>query len=168
MKLIPTWPIAVGCLVIGVVAGAGADHLWMNSEVTSAKKDYTDLVGQNQREAISRNARRALEEASARSREQELAARAGQIEQEKENEISRIRTDYDSAIARLQHRPDRKPAAASSVPGATPACQGATGVELSRADAGFLVGEAARADEQREALRACYAAYDSVLRANNN
>lgn len=41
-------------------------------------------------------------------------------------------------------------------------CTGATGAELSRPDAGFLAGEAARADRQRNALEACYAQYDSL------
>lgn len=156
-KLIPTWPIAVGCLAIGLGAGAYADHKVMQGRIDKIQMAHTEELRQ-------REVKRGQDERAARQVEQELAARAGQIEQEKENEISRIRTDYASAIARLQQRPDRKPAAASPVPGATPACQGATGLELSRADAGFLVGEAARADEQREALRACYAAYDSLGR----
>lgn len=43
MSLVPTWPIAVGTLVIGLLAGAGADHLWMNHEVAAAEKRYDDL-----------------------------------------------------------------------------------------------------------------------------
>ncbi len=41
-------------------------------------------------------------------------------------------------------------------------CTGATGAELSRTDAGFLAGEAARAERQRNALEACYTQYDSL------
>jgi len=39
---------------------------------------------------------------------------------------------------------------------------GATGAELSGADAGFLVREAARGDELRAGLDACYAVIDGV------
>jgi hypothetical protein len=49
------------------------------------------------------------------------------------------------------------------VPGAGATCSGSTGAELSRPDAIFLGGEAARADELRTALSACYAAYDSAI-----
>lgn len=42
------------------------------------------------------------------------------------------------------------------------ACAGADGRELSREDAGFLAREAARAEEQRAALEACYRFVDAV------
>lgn len=65
----------------------------------------------------------------------------------------------NSDLERLRNRPPR----VIRVPG-DPAteCQGATGAELSREDAGFLVREAASADRHRAALAACYAYADSL------
>ena len=62
-------------------------------------------------------------------------------------------------LERLRNRPAR----IVRVPG-DPAtdCAGATGSELSREDAGFLVREAASADRHRAALAACYAYADSL------
>lgn len=51
----------------------------------------------------------------------------------------------------VRDRPARLPEPARA------ACAGASGAELSQPDAGFLVGEAARADELAIALRACQA-----------
>lgn len=71
---------------------------------------------------------------------------------------SRLRTDLE----RLRQRAER-PAAAAGVPAAPrPACAGATGAELSRLDAEFLVREAARADDLRAGLVACYAVIDGT------
>lgn len=71
---------------------------------------------------------------------------------------ARLRTDLE----RLRQRPER-PAIAAGVPAAVdPACAGATGAELSRPDAEFLVREAARADEIRAGLVACYAVIDGI------
>lgn len=68
---------------------------------------------------------------------------------------NRLRAD----LASLRDRPERA-SNLSTVSGHS--CSGATGAELSRSDAGFLVGEAARADEVRAGLIACYAVIDGV------
>jgi hypothetical protein len=60
------------------------------------------------------------------------------------------------ALERLRKRPERLPEDARA------ACEGGTGAELSGQDAGFLEREAARADELRAALDACYGWIDSV------
>jgi hypothetical protein len=61
----------------------------------------------------------------------------------------------------------RKRSSRPAVPRAPAAEQpGATGAELSREDAGFLAREAARADELRAALRACYDYADTVAGAD--
>lgn len=62
-------------------------------------------------------------------------------------------------LERLRNRPER-PAGMSEAP--RPACAGATGAELSRPDAEFLVREAARADDVRAGLVACYAVIDGL------
>ena len=68
---------------------------------------------------------------------------------------NRLRAD----LAGLRNRAERT----SNLPTVSGhSCSGATGAELSRSDAGFLVGESARADEIRAGLIACYAVMDGV------
>jgi len=86
-------------------------------------------------------------------------------QQRKVNEITQTLTDKidsvtgqrDAAIRRLRYRPER-----STSQTAAANCKGATGSDLSRPDAEFLIGEAARADKQREALIACYHYADAI------
>lgn len=66
-----------------------------------------------------------------------------------------LRRDLDG----LRNRPER-PADLPATP--RPSCEGATGAELSRTDAEFLVRQAARADEQRAGLVACYEFIDAL------
>lgn len=80
--------------------------------------------------------------------------------QEKVNEVTAtlqadkrsINAKYVAVLDELRNRPaDRLPDTSRA------ACNGATGAELSRPDAVFLVGEAARADKLAADLRACQA-----------
>lgn len=65
--------------------------------------------------------------------------------------------NLDIALNGLRDRPER------AMPDDSRAgCKGATGAELSRPDAGFLVREAARADRLQSALTACYAYADKL------
>lgn len=64
-------------------------------------------------------------------------------------EVTRLSAALERARRELRNRPDRMPEASRE------ACAGATGSELSRPDAEFLVGEAARADQLRADLEAC-------------
>ena len=97
----------------------------------------------------------------------ELALTIERANQEKANaairtqaaEQAAINTRLRADIAGLRNRPER-PADLSSI--SVTRCTGATGAELSRSDAEFLVGEAARADEIRAGLAACYAVIDGV------
>ena len=68
---------------------------------------------------------------------------------------ARLRAD----LASLRNRPERA-TNVSAVSGNR--CAGASGAELSRPDAEFLSWEAARADEQRAGLAACYQVMDSL------
>lgn len=154
MALIPTWPIAVGTLVIGLAVGAFADHKIMRGRIDK-------LIAQHTEQLRVREVQRATDERTARNNERQLVEAAGLIEQEKTNEIDRIRRAAADSIARLQNRPDRQPARTGGAAPQASACQGATGAELSRSDAVFLDGEATRADELRAALSSCYKAYDS-------
>jgi len=65
--------------------------------------------------------------------------------------------NLDVALNGLRDRPERH---LPNDPGVN--CKGATGAELSRPDAIFLVRETARAERLRDALDACYKHADAV------
>lgn len=155
MSLIPTWPFVAGALIVGTLAGGYADHLVLESRIDKLNVVHAEELRQ-------REVQRATDERTARNNERQMTEAVGLAEQEKTDEIARIRIAAAADVARLQNRPDRKPTPAGGVPQATPACQGATGAQLSRPDAEFSLRLAERADEQRAALAACYKAYDSV------
>lgn len=70
-----------------------------------------------------------------------------------------INTRLRADLVSLRNRPERA-TNVSAVSGNR--CAGASGAELSRPDAEFLIWEAARADEQRAGLAACYQVMDSL------
>lgn len=76
--------------------------------------------------------------------------------QEHAAQVGRINARLADALERLRQRPDRMPEPARE------ACKGGSGAELSGPDAGFLERYAARADELRASLKACYAWIDTV------
>jgi hypothetical protein len=105
-----------------------------------------------------------------RAKEQALQAKLTKQRREYQYENDRLTTLYLSALSSLSDRPDR-PADRPDVPqdsdiGAVPA-DGCTGAELFRPDAEFLVGQAARADQLRIALKACLAHNAEVERELN-
>lgn len=85
-------------------------------------------------------------------RRQEASAK---ITKAKDEKIASITARLVTALGELRERPERRPLD-------TAACKGATGAELSGPDAGFLEGEAARAETLRTELGACYDKYDSL------
>lgn len=157
MSLIPTWPIAVGAMVLGALGGAALDHTIMGARIDRMEKATAEV--DRQRAEI-----RAADERDSRTKEQTWAARVGQVEQEKTNAIAQVQAAGAAALnsERMRQRTERRPAPSGGVPEAAATCAGATGAELSRPDATFLVGFAQRADEQRAALGACYSAYDAL------
>lgn len=155
MSILPTWPIAAGALALGLAGGAYVDHKIMQGRIDKITIEHAKVEQE-------RMVQRTRDEVAARENERILVERANQIEQGKIDEIARINDRHAAAIASLQQRPERKPANPGGVPTAGSTCQGSTGAELSRQDGGFLAGEAARADELRTALGACYKAYDSL------
>lgn len=76
--------------------------------------------------------------------------------QRQSDEVRNINARLSDALERLRKRPDRLPEPARA------SCEGATGAELSGPDSAFLEREAARADELRAALSACYQWIDTV------
>lgn len=75
--------------------------------------------------------------------------------------LAGVRRTLDAALDGLRERPER-PGDLPDHPRAD--CTGGTGAELSRPDAEFLSREAARADELRAGLEACYAYADTLRR----
>lgn len=94
---------------------------------------------------------------AARKAEQGLQAAMDAATKRHVEEVRRIANERDAALDRLRNRPERLPEASRT------ACTGSTGRELSAEDAGFLVREAARADEYREAAIECQAAYGRAI-----
>lgn len=154
-NLVPKWPFVAGALVLGLLGGAYADHTVMQGRADKLAKTHAE-------ELAARDAQRTRDEVAAREEERRLVLKASEIERTKNEEIATVRAAGAAAVASLRNRQDRKPAPAGDVPPPRPACQGATGAELSRSDGQFLVGEAARANELRAALGACYKAYDAA------
>lgn len=95
-----------------------------------------------------------------RDKEALLQARMDKLRTEKNNELARLNRHVRNLSDSLRSRPERPavPASASDGPG-SPGC---TGAELYKPDSQFLVGEAARADQLRLALKACQDAYQDA------
>lgn len=100
----------------------------------------------------------------AREREQVMMASAEKLRKDKDAQIASLNGRLGSALDGLRQRPQRTPASPEGSPAAC-SCAGATGSQLSREDAEFLVREAARADSLRTALDQCYRQYDEVRKS---
>ena len=86
--------------------------------------------------------------------QEEHQALADQIRKEKDAQIASINISLADALSQLRSRPNR---AQNTTNG-----QGGTGATLFADDAEFLVRQAARADQIRAGLEACYRQYDSL------
>jgi hypothetical protein len=129
---------AIGIFIGGYLWGDSARNTWWLAKTETDKRKAV--------EAALLTERTFQEKANAALRQQ--AADQAAIN-------TRLRTD----LASLRDRPERT----SNLPTVSGSgCQGATGAQLSRSDAGFLVGVAARADEISSGLIACYAVVDGV------
>ena len=93
-------------------------------------------------------------ELATRVEEQRTQAQADEIRKVKDAQIRDINSKLVDAISELRKRPSRPE---SPLPG-----QIGTGASLFAEDGIFLTREAARADELRAGLEACYAQYDAV------
>jgi vacuolar-type H+-ATPase subunit F/Vma7 len=89
-----------------------------------------------------------------RDKEHEYQAAADTIRKEKDVQIKIINTQLVDAISSLRSR--------SSRTSETPDRKGCNGTSLFAEDSEFLVREAARADEIRIALEACYKQYEAL------
>lgn len=152
LALVPTpWLVVALLAVLGAVYGAGEYRgRAAGSQAVQARWD---------RDAAEQ-ARRAAENAQ-RARDTERTLQARQDAERKKNAQDRqaISRRLDLALGELRDRPGRP---ADLVPGGAGDRQGATGAGLFAEDAAAALREAARADQQRDALAACYRAYDAV------
>jgi hypothetical protein len=83
---------------------------------------------------------------TARLRERAATLAASRDQEKRDATNSRINARLVNALGELRSRPERMPAASA------PACVGGDGAGLSGPDAGFLEGEAARANKLRADL----------------
>jgi len=93
-------------------------------------------------------------EKTIRDKEHTYQADADQIRKDKDAQIKVINTQLVNAISELRKRPSRTAEAGNG--------QGCNGASLFAEDSEFLIREAARADEIRVGLEACYKQYDSI------
>lgn len=155
MSIVPTWPIAVGALVIGFAGGFAVEHTRLGAKIDRINADIAET--ERQRQLV-----RADDERVAREREQAMAARAGQIEQEKQNEIAAVRSSADALIERLRKQAASKPTSTGRVPAPGAACPAQPGPDIPLGSGERIVRLAERADAIRAGLAACYKWADSV------
>lgn len=144
--------VRLGALV-AVIAGAGFAG-W------TVRGWKADAAINGLRATISQSVAKAVSEArTVERKEQEIVNEALRTQNDS---LAGIAAGLRHDIERLRQRPER-PTVAAGVPTAPrPDCAGATGAELSRTDAEFLVREAARADDIRAGLVACYQVIDGI------
>jgi hypothetical protein len=103
---------------------------------------------------------------AARQKEQQLQYEADRLRRDKDAQIRNINARATALANSLRDRNSRSTAADPSAGDTGTGQTGSrcTGSELSREDAEFLAGEAARADQLRAALRQCVAQYEALDR----
>jgi len=93
-------------------------------------------------------------EKTIRDKEHQYQSDADSIRTQKDAQIKVINSQLVDAVSQLRSR--------SSNPTKTVTGQDCNGAALSAPDAEFLIREAARADEIRIGLQACYKQYDAI------
>lgn len=150
-------------LILGfvlAVAAAGGAGLYQGRELGMA-----EVQQKWDRERAAQEAEYAAAQAAAREKEQELQASADSLRKEKDREIRDLNARAVALSNSLRDRPSRPAPEASTLPSTAsvgcpvPVC---TGTGLSKEDAGFLAGEAARGDELRALLKQCHAQYEAI------
>ena len=142
------------------VAIAGSAGLYKGRDIGMAEVQH-----QWDKERAAQEAEYAAAQAAAREKEQALQASADQLRQEKDREIRNLNARAVALSNSLRDRPTRPSPESSPVSSTAsvgcpvPVC---TGTGLSKEDAGFLAGEAARGDELRTLLKQCHAQYEAI------
>jgi hypothetical protein len=93
-------------------------------------------------------------EKTIRDKEHQYQSNADQIRKDKDAQIKVINNQLVDAVSELRKRPSRTTETSNG--------KGCNGASLYAEDSEFLVREAARADEIRVALKACYNQYESL------
>jgi hypothetical protein len=146
------------------VAIAGSAGLYKGRDIGMAEVQH-----QWDKERAAQEAEYAAAQAAAREKEQALQASADQLRQEKDREIRNLNARAVALSNSLRDRPTRPSPESSPVSSAAsvgcpvPVC---TGTGLSKEDAGFLAGEAARGDELRALLKQCRDQYETLRKVN--
>jgi len=151
-------PYIIAALIVSFATGAGLGgwkgYAW-GQEAVQAKWD-------TEKKELAEEHAKNME--VAREKEQALQAASDKLRQEKDREIRNVNARATALANSLRERPEapgaNSAAAESAGHGQAPA--GCTGAELYRAHGEFLVGEAARAENLKAALKQCYAQYDEV------
>lgn len=141
---LPKLGIIVLTMGMGFVGGWVTNGWRLEARIASLKASYAEDIATHIE--ATRKAEKSLLEASER------------IRREKDAKIKDLNSRLSSAIGELQQRQARK----DSGPNDSTTCSGATGANLSKEDAEFLVRLAARADAVVENLNYCIAQYNSI------
>ena len=152
------WVILGVVLAIGAAAGGG--YYKGNSAGKAEVQQIWD------KEKAEQYAEYAKGQEAARQKEQQLQAQADRLRRDKDAEIRNINARATALANSLRDRNSRasETNSTTSTAGTGQAGPRCTGSELSREDAEFLAGEAARADSLRAALNQCIAQYEAVNR----
>ncbi len=165
MWKLKTLAVATTAFSISLAATAWFAH---SKGVQSGK---SQIQSQWDKEVAAMALAQAAELERAMAKTAELQAQVEQITRSHRNEISRISREHSALVDSLRDRPEARAGAGGvsedSGAGASDRT-GSTGLQLSRPDATFLVGEAARADQLRVALVACLADRAEIERAINS
>ena len=150
------WVLLGVVLVIGAAAGGG--YYKGNSAGKAEVQQLWD------KEKADQYAEYAKGQEAARQKEQQLQTQADRLRRDKDAEIRNINARATALANSLRDRNSRasETNSSASVAGTGQAGTRCTGAELSREDAEFLAGEAARADSLRTALRQCVAQYEAA------
>lgn len=141
--------IIIGVITAIILAGVGGEFHGRSVERTTWKAKIEEARAEAAESAI--------------RTERETQKEVNNALQKQNAELNTINDNLSAELVSLRKRPPRR------VPGTPTAnCEGATGAELSREDAGAFAREAARADKLRAALRTCYEYADTIERLMSN
>ncbi len=101
--------------------------------------------------------------------ELELKTQVAAIKGDKDAQIKNLDTKYRIAIDSLRQRQERSSTSNSTGNSSNAeSTKGATGAELYREDAAFLIGFSRDTEELKTQLKMCYAQYDTIYEQLNN
>ena len=141
--------------LVAVIAAAGAGYFQGSEHGKASVQAMWD------KEKAAQYAEYAKAQEEARKKEQELQANADQLRREKDVEIRNLNARATALNNSLQHRPTRT-SEAGSLPNSSKSCSGASGKELARGDAEFLVWYATEAARIQADLNQCIRQYEAL------